>query len=325
MYYPNIIEDICYDSDHIEQVLTEIKLNFHDYFSDFLQSEAGNGLSDDYVVNLVKHFGNDSQGQVIKKRKKDTKKAFQQIIKESIEGYEKDREKYLDIFDEDVFDEYEDDPNYFKNKVLRDECPIIRVTIYSNAKELEKYKRDFNLADPNDLLDVVMNLTSFANTYSQNQNSSNYELIDSLEELGFQDLDTGDYIVYGAIGGGIKSHLLYKLQPAYFPNRSRDAIWALWYLSKKKTFGCLEDSEFLMINVKESITQQNYFYPYELFSYYALKIFQLIEREAMNLNIQLNKDYRFVLVNEFLSYVASVHSDEINFLKSQLKEANHGF
>ncbi|WP_240374046.1 hypothetical protein [Bacillus piscicola] len=322
MYYPHNIEEVCYAPEHVEQVLTEIRLTFPDYFHDFIQSEAGQGLSLDDLAGLAEHFGSD--GDIWKRRKKDEKETFQRIFQESIAAFEKDRDDYLELLDEEAFDEYEDDPNHFKNKILRDECPIIRVTIYSEAKELDKYKRDFNLANPAELLDVVMNLAMFANTYKESRTAEQFEAITTLEELGFEELDTEDYIVYGAIGGGIKSHLLYKQNPSFFPNRSRDALWALWYLTNKKTFGCEEDSEFLMINVKESTTQQNYFYPYELFSFYALQIFNMLDKEAEKLGVHINREYRFVLVNAFLQFVAATHSDEINFLKSQLKEVQHG-
>src|SRR6476661_1370211 len=50
------------------------------------------------------------------------------------------------------------------------------------------------------------------------------------------------------IGGGIKSHFLYSRYPYAFPNRSQNALWALYFLTDKKEFGFDDGSEFLMID-----------------------------------------------------------------------------
>lgn len=69
---------------------------------------------------------------------------------------------------------------------------------------------DFNISDPNELLEVVCNLTQFANDYnSRFTDIDDYESIESLGDLGLAELDTEEYVVYGVIGGGIKSHLLF--------------------------------------------------------------------------------------------------------------------
>ena len=78
-----------------------------------------------------------------------------------------------------------------------------------------------------------------------------YDEIGTIDALGLSPLDQDEsYTVYGVIGGGIKSHMLFKVHPAAFPNRSRSALWALWYLTGKKCFDCSMDSEFLMIDTQ---------------------------------------------------------------------------
>jgi len=115
------------------------------------------------------------------------------------------------------------------------------------------------------------------------------------------------------------------MYPNIFPNRSRDAIWSLWYLTSKKKFKCKEDSEFLMIDVKNSVTQQNYFYPYDLFGFYALKLYLLLKEEAIRENVEIPIGYRYVILDSFLSYVAQQHIDEITVLKQAIKEDSHGY
>lgn len=325
MYYPNNIEDICYDENHIQQILAEIKANFNDYFEKFIETEAGIKITEDTFSEITNELG--ATNIRITKRKVNKSKVFKSIIKASINAFEKDREKYLEILDDEYLEEYEDDPSNFKNTVLKNECPIIRLTLQNKkAKELDKYRANFRLSNPNELLEVISNLTTFANEYlDEIYDEEEYEGLTSLEELGLSPLDEEDYIVYGVIGGGIKSHLLYKFNPSVFPNRGREAIWAFWYLTNKKTFNCAEDSEFLNINIDKSTIQQNFFYPYDLFSFYAYNIYLLLKKEAERCGVYIDTNYRYVIVDAFLSFVAQEHGEEIDFLKSQVREESHGY
>ena len=76
------------------------------------------------------------------------------------------------------------------------------------------------------------------------------------------------------------------------------------------------DSEFLMIDLKKNSIQQNYFYPYELFEFYALQIYLLIKEAAKLLGVEVNSEYRFVYVDAFLSFIALEHIQEINYLSA---------
>ncbi len=146
------------------------------------------------------------------------------------------------------------------------------------AKELDKFRVAFVKASAGELYRATRNIVTKAGEWRKDRyNPTTFTTIDTIKELNYYDLDADDYTVFGVIGGGIKSHFLYKLYPEMFPYRSREAVWALWYLSDKKSFGCKQDSEFLMIDIKEGTTQQNYFYPYALFAFYALRIYRKLK------------------------------------------------
>lgn len=317
------IEDICYDMDHIQTVLSVIKKNFAKYFYEFLITNAGTGISAEEFEKLKEKLGiKDGKN----KSKQELTHNYKTLIIESVNAFEKDRQKYLDIFDEETLEEYQDDPSTFKSKTLKNECPIIHSTIYNKrAKELDKYRAQFSIANPSEMLNVVQTLCRFGNEYYDEYDRDTYEHIEDYKELGMEPMDTDDFTVYGVIGGGIKSHMLYKVFPEIFPNRSRSAIWALWYLSGKQSFGCKMDSEFLMIDVGKNITQQNYFYPYELFAFYAFEIYKLLRDKATELNAYIDPEYRYVIVDEFLSFVADKHDSEISFLKAQIRDGGLGF
>ena len=313
------IEELCYDDEHIGQVLEAIHNNFVDYYDGFIKSEAGNAVTTDDVKKIARNLGVKS---VKVSDKVNQKEKFINIIKESINNFERDREKYIAIFDEESLNEYKDDPQYFKSTVLKNECPIIHSTIHNiKAKELDKYRYQFSISNPNDLLQVVSNLHKFAEEYYNIiYDEESYDQTNNYKDLGYGILDTDEYTVYGVIGGGIKTHMLYKVYPVVFPNRSRDAIWALWYLTGKNTFDCKLDSEFLMIDINKCITQQNYFYPYGLFAYYAHQLFQMLKEKANANGVYLDPEYRYVFVDSFLGYVAQMHYEEISFLKQQIQD-----
>ena len=67
MYYPNDIEEQCYEQTHIEQVITEIKKNIPGYLEKFIETEGGASVSDDKINKLAAKFGS-SSGAKKKKR-----------------------------------------------------------------------------------------------------------------------------------------------------------------------------------------------------------------------------------------------------------------
>lgn len=308
------VEVVCYNQDHIKKVLTLIRKNFDKYFDNFLE-ESGSLISKEKIEQIQEKFG----VSVKDNHSKSKSKRFKEIIRIDIEEFEKDREKYETILDEEFLEESEEDLATFKSSTLKNECPIIHSTYYNkSAKELDKYRKEFDISDAEDLWIVIKNLYYFAQEYNDEFSDNDYDDIKNYEDLHISDLDTDDYTVYGVIGGGIKSHMLYKLYPKLFPNRSRYSIWSLWYLTDKDVIDCIMDSEFLMIDLNKLITQQNYLYPYGLFTFYAHQIYQMLRKKADELNVGLDSEYRYVYVDSFLKFIAKQHQDEIDILKKQI-------
>ncbi|MDO4179145.1 MAG: hypothetical protein Q4D21_08135 [Phascolarctobacterium sp.] len=323
---PYNVEDRCYDPEHIESVLEVISKNFKTYFSRYIETDGG-VIKELNIKSLEDKFGISS---VKKKNPKDIGLTYKSIINDAIEKYESDRAKYLKILDPDYLDEFYDSPQVFKSKILRNECPIIRATINMGSKALDKYRANFNACDPNLMLDVTFNLVEFALDYIENTyNEDEYDNISEIDDLGLYDLDfepaDKPYSANGVIGGGIRSHFLYKISPAAFPNRGRMALWALWYLTDNKTFGCHTDSEFIMVDINKCITQQNYFYPYELFTYYAFHIYKMLKEKADEYGVNIDTKYRYVLVESFLNFVAGEHITDIELFSHQISNEGRGY
>ena len=319
------VEDVCYEQEHIHKILNTIHKKFEEYFPRFLETIAGNGVSEVDFNNLQKKFKVGGGKKKVTSHKR-LSNNFIEIIQDSIDDFEKDRDDYIQIFDMELLEELVEDADTFKSKNLKCECPIIRKTLNNRkAKELDKYRANFSRADSDWLLEVVTNLCAFADEYYEEYDPDTYEDVESYEELDMGLLDTEDYTAFGVIGGGIKTHMLYKVYPSIFSNRSRSALWALWFLSDKMSDDCTMDSEFIMIDVDKNFVQQNYFYPYELFSYYAYEIYKMLQEKAEEYDAYIDPDYRYVIVVAFLNFVGEENDDTISVLKMHIKDGGMGY
>lgn len=324
MYYPNDIEELCYEQEHIDKVWEEIKQSISMYFQQYIDTEGGHTIDENEVEKLAARFGSSAKP---KRKNKDTKKILERLLKEAVADFEKERKIYQDILNLEALDEYKHDVNSFKNTVLKNQIPIIRKTLQNKqAKELDKFRVAFNNAQPGHLFEVTSNIIKLANEWKNEwYDGKEFEQIATCDELNYFELDDENYTAFGVIGGGIKSTFIFKLFPEMFPSRSREAVWSLYYLSNKKRFGCKEDSQFLMINTDEGTTQQNYFYPYGLFAFYALRVFNKLKELFALQGISLPIEYRFAVVDDFLSFVSRSHQDEINLLKQNSQNYHYDY
>jgi hypothetical protein len=173
------------------------------------------------------------------------------------------------------------------------------------------------------LLNVTKAIVNFGIEYSQHFSEVDYHQFKSVEDFGLSDLTNDEkYTSYGAIGGGIKSRFLYMLYPAIFANRGQNAIWALYFLAGRSECEFADGSEFLIIDTNilnkagNYLTNQNYFYPYDLFSYYAFEILKMLRQACLKEGFKLNEQYRYVYLDAFLDFVAEeMHSKDIAMLK----------
>ena len=161
MYYPNDIEEICYEQEHIEKVWEEMKQIIPEYFIRYIDTENGHAIQESEVEILASKFGSTSKP---KNKPKDTKKILDRLLKEAIDDFNKERQPYLEILDLESLEEYKYDVNSFKNTILKNQIPIIRKTLQNKqAKELDKFRAAFNAAQPGHLFEVTSNIIKLAN------------------------------------------------------------------------------------------------------------------------------------------------------------------
>lgn len=325
MHYPNTIEDICFEQSHIDQVWQAIAQKMSGYFAKYIEKEGSeHTLTADAAAALASHFGSSEKP---KSKPKDANAILKRLIDTAVEEFLDERDAYQEHLDQEALTEYGDDVNSFKNTILQHRIPVIRKTLQNKkAKELDKFRAAFVQAAPGDLFRATQNIVNTANKWrSEWYDEASFPKIGTAEELNYFDLDGEQHTVFGVIGGGIKSHFLFRLFPEMFPYRSREAVWALYFLSDKKAFGCSQDSEFLMINAKENTTQQNYFYPYALFAFYALRLYQHLRSLYATHQVIIPEAYRFVVVDSFLNFVARQHQKETDLLKQNAQNLHYDY
>ena len=129
--------------------------------------------------------------------------------------------------------------------------------------------------------------------------------------------------IVNVVGMGIKSIILYHLDPERLPARGRNGLYGLFFLSGRQHFKLPSDSsEFLMINDLNPasdgsiIMDQNYWYPYSVFSVYALRVFRWIAERAQKTHVTVDPSVRYVYVERFFSAVCDQHSDDLKTMRA---------
>lgn len=270
------IEKQVYEPEHIQQVLAEIERNFRPYFQSF----------------AIMH-------------------PLEFVFKKPIEKYQKEQVKYREYLDLDALDEFEHDPNAFKNHTKRN-CPIVLRCLNAQDEVMKAYKISFGNVTGRQLLDAVRNISNFGISYAGSFEDEAHETANLPADLGLETLNDPAYGTLGVIGYGVQSSMLYGLYPRQFAHRSQNAVWTLYFLSGRKDFGLEDGSEFMMIHTNEGTCEQNYFYPAELFGFYSLKVYLMLKAACAEKGVQLFDWYRYIYLSRFCDHIGEQHRNDIN-------------
>ena len=180
---------------------------------------------------------------------------------------------------------------------------------------MKAYHRSWGRVTGRQLLDAVHNIAKFGLSYMAHFDDEEHEAAATQDDLGLEPLNDGKYGCGGVIGYGIQSSLLYGLHPRNFAHRSQDAVWSLYFLSGRQDFGLADGSEFLMVHSDLGTCEQNYFYPAELFGFYALKAFLMLKSACKKLGITFYDPYRYIYLSRFCDHIADAHRKDITTFK----------
>lgn len=304
--------DKIHGEGHISVVWSAIEEALQDHWDRFLEREKAKTPSQ----KLAPHF------RVIADQSSPGLAAVMSSFATAVEKYEKSAEKYRSVFDPEAMDEYRDDPNSFKQSLAK-EIPVIAGTLNQRRPELQDWQRHFRSAKGKDLLGVFSNLMDFRDEWLDKHPEEQYRDYDRVEEFGLESFENDEFTLANVIGGGIKSIVLFNLGADRLPQRGRMDLYGLYFLSGMKSFGLASDSsEFLMINDHEAasngsfIMEHNFWYPYNLYSLYVLKIYRWLEKTVGDLGGKLDPHVRYVYVTHFLNEVCSDYSEHMKVMRA---------
>jgi len=278
MGYNEEFEKAIFEPDHINLVLAEIESSFPKYFSHFL------------------------------------KRSPVDIFDREIMAHEKALPLYRRYLDLEYLRNYTGDTQTFKN-FTKDYCPVIWACLRSPDDKMNKYKASFYAMKGDRLLNTVKNIAEFGENYVRAFDGDEHESSSSYQDLNLNDLNSGEYGCGGVIGYGVQSALLYGRYQQAFAHRSQNAVWSLYFLTKGRKFGLYDCSEFMRVQPDQSTCAQNYFYPAELFGFYALHLYLLLKQACAGSGIPLAPQYRYVYLSAFTDYIAQIHNEDIGIFE----------
>lgn len=317
--------ELARDLDHIKQVWAEIAVGMPMYWDKFveqLRAKAKGTCEDSGEIEIL--------GTKVQKAKPKRPQASETAGKllakafdDSIEEFESEASKYHKFFDEGAMEEYEEDPNAFKHLMTK-ELPVIARTLRQQNKELKEWQKKFRLARPADLLAVFTNVLDFYDEWKQSHPNSRYKNYNTPEKFGLSPInDDDDLNIPGVVGMGIKTIVLFHKDPQRMPQLGRYALFGLYFLSARKPFGMVSDSsEFLMINDESRaangsiVMDQNYWYPYDVFSLYLLRLYRWIKAKADEQSFTIDDQRRYVYVERFLEAVCAEHVEDMKTMRA---------
>ena len=303
--------DLVREPDHVANVWAAVRRALPKYWDKFVEDQ----WRELPFARLAMKFGGDATEEEVA--------VITKVFQGAIDSYEKDARKYRTFFDLEAIEEFYDDPNAFKDGLARD-VPVIANTLRQRRAELKKWQVHFGGARPGDLLDVFAHVLTFRAEWSESHSTAAYAEYDSPDDFGLRSLDDDDTMkLVNVVGMGIKSITLFHLDPERLPPRGSAGLYGLYFLSGCDHFHLpSESSEFLMINDVQPasdgslVMDQNYWYPYDVFSLYALRVYRWIEARAKTTGLGIDRRLRYVYVERFFNAVCDQHTADLKTMRA---------
>ena len=278
------------DQKHLEEVWSIMEPIADEYATGYLNGilQAGEGAPPDVCFSLF----------------------LQKLIKDN----DKSHDTYHDIFDEESMLEYEEDVEGFKSDILKKRCDVIRNTLKSKSEALKEWKAKFYGCKSQLLFDTFNNIVLFGQEYDSEMDEAAMDALDSIADCRLSEMEEDQCYRTGVLGYGIVSNILGHMYPRTFPGNYKAGIWSLYFLSDgtNSIVTPTETSEFSMLKDETASKtgiyemEHNYFFPYEVFCIYSLRIYRLLtKRISETFAKEYPSDYRFLLTNNFYDYVCA--------------------
>jgi len=200
----------------------------------------------------------------------------------------------------------------FKNNIFGKILWTVKAALKTHDPDLARYKKDFRDADAEEIYNTVNGILITTHKYvTDTAPTINYKAIKDVEDLHLLYLDEEEMFMSKIIGFGIRSELLHRYYPAYFPIMTQKSLWAMYFI-------CDSSKEFITIEQKNRKgimrVSHNWQYPYARFTYLMNELANEFEKWVGKYDIKLNPFYKFGYVNMLLSAIHELNKADIKLL-----------
>ncbi len=233
-----------------------------------------------------------------------------------LQSWEKEIEKYHSAtvakFNPKKMKLYQAYPEDFKNNVLGKELWTVKAALKTYDPDLARYKKDYREANSREIYNTVNGILDSTHEYVKNETPLiNYKTLKEKEDLRMDYLDEEDMFMNKIIGFGIRSEILHRYFPAYFPIMTQQSLWAIYFI-------CDSADEFITLeqqNRNERIrVSHNWQYPYDRFTFLMNSLVNSLGKWLGEYGLRIKPEYRFGYINIFLSEIHKLHKVDIKML-----------
>jgi len=248
----------------------------------------------------------------ISDHKAEDKKTLLRVVKEwesEIKKYNTDFKNQFSPAKMVIYEDYMED---FKNKAFAKDLWTVGKALTTRDPDLARYKMDYRDADAEEIYNTVNGILNAAQNYVDTEVPLiNYNSVANVDNLQMGFLEEGDMFMNKIIGFGIRSEILHRFYPSYFPIMTQPNLWAMYFI-------CESGNEFITIEnkvrTKKMRVSHNWQYPYDRFTYLMNVISIELIKWFAEYGITLKPEYRFGYVNRFLSKISDMHKDDKKLL-----------
>jgi hypothetical protein len=231
-------------------------------------------------------------------------------------------EEVIEKFSPNKMDLYRKYLEDFKNNVFPKHLWTVRAALRTMDPELARYKGDYRDADASEIFDTTNRILEESHRYVEHTASTlNYLNLKGVDQLKLEYLNDKQMFMSKVIGYGIRSELLHRYYPSYFPIMTQKNLWAMYFI-------CESSNEFIRIETKTrkelSRVSHNWQYPYDRFTYLMTVLSNAFQDWLSSFGLKTNPAYRFGYMNLFLYEIHDHRISDIRLLHEWADLAKHG-
>lgn len=240
------------------------------------------------------------------------RKSLSQVVKEWEAEISKYNISFTELFSPPMMLKYEDYMEDFKYKKFAKDLWTVGAALKTRDPDLAKYKMHYRDSDAEEIYNTVDGIIKAARSYADTEGTMiDYPNLASIADLHMDFLNEDGMFMNRIIGFGIRSEILHRYFPAYFPIMTQPNLWAMYFIYER-------DNEFITvenrIRSKKMRVSHNWQYPYDRFAYLMNLIANELVKWYAAYDITLKPEYRFGYVNKFLSRITDLHKSDIRLL-----------